>query len=317
MPDEPLDLSRLRHFPVRERRSLVSADVLCEPPTVPDDFRGASSMISDEDVAARVERLADAIAAAVRAGRTVALGMGAHAIKLGLGPHIVDLMERGAVAAVAMNGAGAFHDLELAVFGGTSEDVATELPEGRFGFGDESARMYNDAAKEAAASGRGLGEALGGVVAERAPDGRARFSVLAAALRLGVTLTVHVAIGTDVVHMHPSADGAALGRASFVDFRKFLAVVEKLGRGVYVNLGCAVIMPEVFLKAVSAAINLGADLSGLTTANLDMLDHYRPRLNVIERIAEAVQGKGVDIRARHEETVPALRACVVSRLGGP
>jgi len=309
----PLDLSTLSHFPFSERRSLVSADVLREPPPVGADFAGAASVMSGEgaaEAAESIERLADRIVASRRAGGAVVVGMGAHAVKLGLGPHIADLMERGVVTAVAMNGACAFHDMELAVFGATSEDVATELPAGRFGFADEPSRFYNDAAGDAASTGRGLGEALARAVAERAAGGRDRLSILATASRAGVPLTIHVAIGTDIVHAHPSASGAALGAATFVDFRRFLTTVRGLEGGVYVNLGSAVLMPEVFLKAVSVAVHLGADLSGLTTANLDMLDHYRPRVNVIER----PPGEGIGVRARHEESVPALRACVLARM---
>ncbi|MHC4249530.1 MAG: GSU2086 family protein [Planctomycetota bacterium] len=307
---EPLDLSLLAHFPFSERRSLVGAEVLQAPPPVGADFPGAASIMKDAEAAEAMERLADRIVASRRAGRPVVVGMGAHAVKLGLGAHVADLIDRGVVTAVAMNGACAYHDMELAVFGGTSEDVATELPAGRFGFADEPSRLCNDAAGEAAGAGRGLGEALARAVAERVPEERARFSVLATAARKGVALTVHVAIGTDVAHAHPSADGAALGAATFVDFRRFLSVVRELEGGVYVNLGSAVLMPEVFLKAVSVAVHLGGDLSGMTTANLDMLDHYRPRVNVVER----PPGEGIDVRARHEESVPALRACVVARM---
>lgn len=298
----------------------MSADVLCEPPPVGPDFAGAAAMVGDALAASKVERLAECIVRAARAGCPVALGMGAHPVKLGLGPHVTDLMRRGVVTSVAMNGAAAFHDMELAILGATSEDVAKELPVGRFGFAEEPARLYNEAASTAAKTGRGLGEAIGELVAQRAAAERARFSILAEGVRLGLTLTVHVAIGTDVSHMHPTADGSALGASSFLDFRRFLTVVERLGGGVYVNLGSAVIMPEVFLKAVSCAVNLAADLSGVVTANLDMLDHYRPRTNVIERIPGALShagrgpGEGIDIRGRHEETVPALRACILSRL---
>lgn len=310
IPPEPLDLSLLAHFPFSERRSLVGADVLRAPPPVEADFPGAASIMKDAGAAGNIERLADRIVASRRASRSVVVGMGAHAVKLGLGAHIADLMDRGVVTAVAMNGACAFHDMELAVFGATSEDVASELPAGRFGFADEPSRFYNDAAGEAASAGRGLGEALARATADRSPEGRGRFSILATAARARVPLTVHVAIGTDVTHAHPSASGAALGAATFVDFRRFLSIVRGLEGGVYVNLGSAVLMPEVFLKAVAVAIHLGADLSAMTTANLDMLDHYRPRVNVIER----PPGEGIDVRARHEESVPALRGCVLARL---
>ncbi len=307
---EPLDLALLAHFPFGERRSLVSSDVLRDPPAVGADFAGAASLMENAGAAASVERLADRIVAARRAGRAVVLGMGAHAVKLGLGPHVADLMDRDVVTAVAMNGACAFHDIELAVFGGTSEDVATELPAGRFGFADEPSRFYNDAAAAAASGGTGFGTELARATAERTPGTRARYSILATAARKGIPLTVHVAIGTDVAHAHPSASGAALGEATFVDFRRFLTIVRGLEGGVYVNLGSAVLLPEVFLKAVSVAIHLGGDLSGLTTANLDMLDHYRPRVNVIER----PPGEGIQVRARHEESVPALRACILARM---
>jgi hypothetical protein len=309
----PLDLSLLRHFPFSERRSLVGADVLRAPPPVGAEFAGAASSMKSAgsaEAAENIERLADRIVASRRAGRSVVLGMGAHAVKLGLGPTVADLIERGVITAVTMNGACAFHDMELAVFGGTSEDVATELPAGRFGFADESSRLYNEAAAEAASTTSGLGSALARMVADRVPEDRAPFSILATASRRGVPLTVHVAIGTDVVHTHPSASGAALGAATFIDFRRFLTMVRALEGGVYINLGSAVLMPEVFLKAVAVAIHLGTDLSGLTTANLDMTDHYRPRANVIER----PPGEGIDIRARHEESLPALRACILTRM---
>jgi hypothetical protein len=316
-----MDLSLLAHFPFSERRSLVSADVLRAPPPVGADFPGAASIMKDvgmkvadaagaAESAESIERLADRIVASRRAGHSVVVGMGAHAVKLGLGPHIADLIDRDVVTAVAMNGACAFHDMELAVFGATSEDVATELPAGRFGFADEPSRFYNDAASEAASAGSGLGHTLSRAVAERAPKDRGHFSILATSARKGIPLTVHVAIGTDVVHTHPSANGAALGAATFVDFRRFLTVVRGLEGGVYINLGSAVLMPEVFLKAIAVAVHLGMDLSGMTTANLDMIDHYRPRVNVIER----PPGEGIDIRARHEESVPALRACVLARM---
>lgn len=310
MPIEPIDLSPARFFPIARRRSLVQASSYREPPEVRADFPGASSLVTDPVAASRIEALAERIVAAVRGGRPVAFGMGAHAVKLLLGGMLADLLERGAITSVAMNGAAAFHDLELALFGATSEDVASELPRGRFGFAEESARAFNEAASLAYKSGRGLGEALAELVGRNAPAERARWSVLATCHRLAKTVTVHVAIGTDVVHMHPSADGAALGASSMLDFRRFCSVVANLAGGVYVNLGSAVVMPEVFLKAVSLAFHLGRDISGLTTANLDMLDHYRPRENVLRRIGSYA----IDIRARHEESLPALRACVVARL---
>lgn len=310
MAPGPLDLSQAKFFPIAQRRSLVFARDWREPPTIGADFRGAASMVADELVASKIELLADRIVSAAENHRPVALGMGAHAIKLLLGPYIVKLMEMDTISSVAMNGAAAFHDLELALYGATSEDVARELPLGRFGFAEDSAIAFNEAARSAYMSGRGLGEALAELVAERAEGPGRRWSILAASHRLGKTVTVHVAIGTDVVHMHPSADGAALGASSMLDFRKFCAIVAGLAGGVYINLGSAVVMPEVFLKGVSLARNMGFDLTGLTTANLDMLDHYRPRENVLRRIG----GEAIDIRTRHELSLPALYACIVARL---
>lgn len=291
----PMDMSLLTHFPFSERCSLIDASMLKAP---------------RDDVIIKpsgIKLLAGCVAAAHRAGRPVVLGMGAHAVKLGLGPYITDLIERGIISAVAMNGACAFHDMELAVFGATSENVASELSAGRFGFADEPARFFNSAV---AIAYDGLGAALAQAVADAAPASRARFSILATAASKGIPLTVHVAVGTDVVHMHPTTDGAATGAATFIDFRRFLTIVSELAGGVYINLGSAVLMPEIFLKAVSVALHLGVDLSGMTTANLDMLSHYRPLMNVIKR----PPGAGIDIRARHEETVPALRACILSQL---
>jgi hypothetical protein len=313
MAVEPIDLRGLKRFSIAERRSLVTFKHVAVPTVNEKDFVGAASMIADADAAVGIDRLAHRLTDAVRRHAPVALGMGAHAIKLGLGAYIVDLIQRSATTAVAMNGAAAFHDLELALYGVTSEDVATSLAAGRFGMAEESADAFNEAARQAHGSSRGLGECLAEFVASHAANERAGGSILAACHRLGVPVTVHLSIGTDVTNMHPSADGAALGASSHFDFRRFCSVVAGLSVGVYINLGSAVVMPEVFLKAVAVAINLGADLSGMTTANLDMLGHYRPSENVIRRMP----GEGIDIRGRHEETLPALHACVLAGLSAP
>jgi hypothetical protein len=255
-----------------------------------------------------------AIVAARRAGRPVILGFGAHVLKCGLSPVLIDLMERGIITALATNGSGAIHDFELALIGETSEDVAAGLRDGSFGMVRETGEFMNRAIQQShARPDAGLGQLLG----EHLHDARAPYqeiSVAAAASRLGLPFTVHVAIGTDIIHMHPDADGAALGRASFNDFRILCSVVAELSQGVYLNVGSAVVLPEVFLKAFTVAQNLGANLQGYTTVNLDMIQHYRSGENVVRRPA-SVAGRGFNLIGRHEIMVPLLAQALVDELG--
>ncbi len=290
----------LEMFPVSERRSLVHAEDIKPPKPVP-----RSTPISEG-----VELLAERVFRARYAQKPVVLGMGAHAIKLGLASYLIDLVQRRVITAVAMNGATAYHDMELAMFGETSEDVAEALPAGKFGMTEESAAAFNEAANLAYTSGLGLGDTLARAVMQSAPPDRVKTSLLGVCAQLQVPVTIHLSFGADVFMLSPLASGAAFGETSLRDFRMFCGTVAELAGGVYINLGSAVMMPEVFLKAVSVAINTGADLKGLTTANLDMLDHYRPRVNVIERIP----GRGIDIRGRHEDTIPALQTRIVAKL---
>jgi deoxyhypusine synthase len=257
------------------------------------------------DAAARV-------AAAIRACRPVVLGMGAHAIKVGLGPSIVDLVERGRLAAIAMNGAGLVHDFEMAWGGRTSEDVGPGLDRGLFGMARETGEFVNRATREGVAAGLGLGRAVGDAIeAARLPHRRT--SILAAAARAGVPVTVHVAVGTDIVHMHPDADGAAIGEGSMRDFRQLAAVVGRLERGVYLNLGSAVVLPEVFVKALNLARNLGHRVRHLTTIDMDFQRHYRPAVNVIAR-PTAMGGRGIQLTGHHEIMFPLLWAAVEEAL---
>jgi hypothetical protein len=243
----------------------------------------------------------------------VVVGLGAHVIKCGLSPVLIDLMARGIVTAIAMNGAGPIHDVEIALVGHTSEDVEAGLKDGVFGMARETGDLIH-AALEAVGPEAGLGEAIGRrLLAAGAPH--AGLSLLAAAARLDVPATVHVAIGTDIVHMRAGASGARIGQASFTDFRLFTAVVADLSGGVYVNAGSAVILPEVFLKAFTIAQNLGADLHDFTTVNIDMLPQYRPAVNVVQRPA-AAGGRGYTLAGRHEVLIPLLAFAVVDALGG-
>ncbi|MCS7314942.1 MAG: hypothetical protein RMI94_12235 [Bryobacterales bacterium] len=256
--------------------------------------------------------LAGALAAARRQGKPVIWGLGGHVIKCGLAPVLVDLMDRGYASAFAMNGAAAIHDFEIGLAGATSEDVEAALPDGSFGAAEETGREINEAAREAAREGIGLGEALGRRLEALADAQFGLSSLLLQAYLRRVPVTVHVALGTDTTHTHPAADGAALGAASHHDFRLFCRLVAGLDHGgVYVNVGSAVILPEVFLKAVSAVRNLGHRLEQFTTANLDFLSHYRPRVNVLERPHARAGGRGISLLGHHELMLPLLAAALI------
>jgi len=259
--------------------------------------------------------LAAAIVASRRRKREVLLGIGAHVIKCGLSPWIVALMEEGLLTGVAMNGAGAIHDFELAYAGSTSEDVGPGLEDGSFGMARETADFVNGAAADAALGGLGFGEALGqAIIEERLPN--VGLSIAAAGARLGIPVTVHVAIGTDIVHMHPSASGAAIGEASLRDFHRFATRIERLEGGVYLNAGSAVVLPEVFLKVLAMARNRTRGLPRrFVTANLDFIPAYRPLTNVVRR-PTARGGTGYQITGHHELTLPLLFTAVREGLAG-
>jgi hypothetical protein len=230
-------------------------------------------------------------------------------IKTGCSPYLVDWIERGLLTAVAMNGAAAIHDLELALAGKTSEDVAAQLPSGRFGMARETADAFAVASLAGAQEGCGLGKGLGRYL-ETAPCQRPEASILLAAYRAGIPCTVHVALGTDIVHMHPHVSGAALGEASMIDFRWLCSVVATLKDGVWMNLGSAVILPEVFVKAVSVARNFGHDLDGLVAISVDKQSHYRSRVNVLDRPSSV----GIELTGHHEILIPLLHAAVTCTL---
>ncbi|HMC89626.1 MAG TPA: adenylyltransferase/cytidyltransferase family protein, partial [Gemmataceae bacterium] len=245
--------------------------------------------------------------------RPVIIGMGAHVIKCGLSPVIIDLMQRGIVTCVALNGSGAIHDMELALIGETSEDVAAGLKDGTFGMVRETGEILNQAINRVLEQPeRGMGALLAEQLAAVAAPHQ-ELSILAAGRRLNIPATVHVAIGTDIIHMHPTANGAATGQATFNDFRLLAGEVSQLKGGVYLNIGSAVILPEVFLKAFTVAQNLGADLQDFVTVNMDMAMHYRPGENVVRRPAQLGRA-GYSLIGRHEIMVPLLAQAVVSSL---
>ena len=255
-----------------------------------------------------------AIAAARARGRAVIWGLGGHVIKCGLAPVLLDLMRRGYATAFAMVGAAAIHDFEIALAGHTSEDVEAVLPDGRFGSAEETGREMNCAIAAGAREGLGVGESLGRRLDEIARPEFASASLVLEAWRAATPVTVHVAIGTDTPHTHPAVDAAALGSATHRDFRLLCSLVAALNDGgVYLNVGSAVVLPEVFLKAVSAVRNLGHPLAGFTTVNLDFLQHYRPRLNVVERPHAKSGGAGYALTGHHELLVPLLAACLIEK----
>jgi hypothetical protein len=259
--------------------------------------------------AADFKSVVEAIVNAKREGRAIIWGLGAHVLKTGLSPVLVDLMERGYVSAVATNGAGIIHDFEIALSGGTSEDVDATLGPGTFGMAEETGTQLNRAINEGSAAGLGIGQAVGKYLHESHPP-FAQISVVANAWRLQIPVTAHVALGTDIIHMHPHASGAAIGEASLRDFKYFVSCVSRLEGGVYLNCGSAVVLPEVFLKAVAIARNEGRSLDGLTTVNLDFLRHYRPLTNVVAR-PTAGTGRGFSLTGHHELLIPLLAAALI------
>lgn len=307
-PYEEFDLSGIATYPLKSRKSKARVEDFARP-VAPDASIGAFlDSLPGILAASDLKAVARAIALAARTGGGVVWGLGAHVIKTGLGPILVDLMEQGFVSAIAVNGATIIHDFEVALVGATSEDVDDTLGPGRFGMAEETGRLLNAAIAEGVGEGLGLGQSVCRFLAAREPQ-YARMSVLAAAARLGIPVTAHVALGTDVIHMHPSASGAALGEGSLRDFRYFVSNVARLDRGVYLNCGSAVVLPEVFLKAVALARNRGLALAGLTTVNLDFVRMYRPQTNVVAR-PTAGGGRGYSLVGHHEILIPLLAAAV-------
>lgn len=310
----PIDVSALKTYPLKKRHSLVQVSDFAAPWKAGGSFTKFCAGLPDILAVKTLRAVAKAIAQAHRKGRPVIAGLGAHVIKVGLSPIVTDLMERGIVTAVAMNGAGIIHDFELALMGHTSEEVDAEIDDGRFGMADETGRILNEEIGRGAKNGEGLGEAIG-----RHIDGHPHqfpnraTSILATGARLGLPVTVHVAMGTDIIHMHPSADGAAIGATSLLDFRRLAAVVAGMEGGVYLNIGSAVILPEVFLKALSLGRNLGHPLANITTVNMDFLSHYRPQTNVVRRPTQK-GGKGYALTGHHEIMLPLLAASVMEEL---
>jgi len=310
----PLDFSGITTYPIAQRDNKVCvADHFAAPVTSGMTVAGLLAGLPKQLGSQSLLGVIDAVVAAREKGKPVVLAMGGHVIKCGLQPVLKSLIEAGVVTAVALNGAGSIHDFEIALIGATSEDVGAVLHAGTFGMAEETGAQINAALKSGVAAGLGHGEALGRMILERELPFRDQ-SLMATCVENGIPVTVHVAIGTDITHQHPSADGAVLGAASFTDFRIFASVVSELGDGgVYLNIGSAVLLPEVFLKALSIAQNLGHHVDHFTTANFDMQQHYRPLVNVVKRPTSG-KSRGYTVTGHHEIMIPLLAAGILDRI---
>ncbi len=309
----PLHIEKLNTKSLSRRKSKVHIDSFAKPSlpglTLSEFIEGLPRILAGEDF----RQIVDLVVRAVHDEKAVIIAMGAHPIKCGLNPVIIDLMRRGILAGLALNGAGIIHDFEVAVHGQTSEDVDQAIVQGEFGMAEETGQQLNQAINEGVKSGLGLGEAAGKYVCDRNPPFLSS-SLLATAYQLKIPVTVHVAIGTDIIHMHPEARGDLLGQGSMQDFRLFCSFITSLDQGgVYFNIGSAVILPEIFLKAVTLVRNLGYQLRDFTTVNLDFIQHYRPQTNVVRRPVIG-GGKGFSLTGHHEIMVPLLAAAIVNRL---
>jgi hypothetical protein len=308
---EEFPLDDVRTYPLASRASKVHVSQFARPvspgASVSDLIASLPSMLAASDLRA----VAAAVREATAREAPVIWGLGGHVIKTGLAPVLADLMARGCVSAVALNGAAMIHDFEIAIGGRTSEDVDAALGPGGFGMAEETATWLNDAITQGVGAGRGLGESVVAFLRESRQVQYAEASLLCAAARHDVPVTVHVAVGTDIIHMHPAASGAMIGEGSLRDFRILTSAVSRLAGGVYLNCGSAVVLPEVFLKAVALVRNRGISLEGLTTANLDFLRHYRPLTNVVQR-PTAGTGRGYSLVGHHELMIPLLAAAILS-----
>ena len=308
----PLDFSDLHTYSVHDRHSKVTVKDFARPVhpgmTVGELLAALPGQFAGIDFPEFIERTVTAI----HNKRPILLGMGAHVIKVGLNPILIDLMDRGIISAIALNGAGIIHDTEIAMVGRTSEEVGDVLGNGAFGAARETGEVLNNAINRGADEGIGLGEAVGNeLLRQNFPFNEQ--SLIARARAMNIPVTVHVAIGTDIIHIHPGANGAAIGRTSHYDFRVFCRLVSGLEGGVYCNVGSAVLLPEVFLKALTVVRNLGYEVKVFTTANFDFIRQYRPATNVVRR-PTMEGGKGFNFTGHHELMIPLLAAAIVDRL---
>lgn len=307
-----LDLNQVKWTSLKRKKHKVKKGLFAKPwkqgETLNRFLNSLPSILAGKDLNEVVERISNA----VKKNRMVLLGMGAHPIKVGLNPILIDWMKKGVLKGVAMNGACLIHDIELAMVGHTSEEVDEELHRGTFGMVKETHKIINQAIQKGVSHGLGIGEAVG-LEMDKGEFPHRDLSLLWMGKTLGIPITVHVAIGTDIIHMGPFADGSSIGKGSLKDFHTFVSLVSKLEKGVFINLGSAVIIPEVFLKALALARNLGHPLSNLTTVNMDFIAHYRPIHNIVKR-PTLRGGKGFNLIGHHEVMFPLLAAAVLEKI---
>ncbi len=312
MSKKPTDSPRMKTLSLKERLSKVGvedfASSLSPGMQVRDFLDALPGILAGRDL----REVASRIAEAADDGREVLVGMGAHVIKVGLAPVLISWMERGIITGLVMNGAGVIHDTEIALWGKTSEDVGPALDQGMFGAAEETAEIILEALSEGTAQGKGFGESVAQRLTEATPP-HGDLSLLCQARRRNLPVTVHVAIGTDILHMHPGADGACIGEASLRDFHRLVASVARLEGGAYLNVGSAVVLPEVFMKALNLARNQGHKVEAFTTVNMDFIRHYRPSVNVVDRPVR-MGGRGYQLIGHHELNLPLLAVAVLERL---
>ncbi|HET6514648.1 MAG TPA: hypothetical protein VFG09_05760 [Thermodesulfovibrionales bacterium] len=309
----PISLKKVKTYPLCSRKSKVDSEDAAYPYARGSSFKTFLGSLPSVLAAGDFRDVVGSIVQARKEERPVILGMGAHPIKVGLSPVIIDLIKRGIITAIATNGACIVHDFEISLTGMTSEDVAGELCTGRFGMARETGSAINRAIQAGVRKGDGIGRSLGEYIF-RSKNRFKKKSVFSEGFRFGIPATVHVALGTDIVHMHPQADGAMIGEGSLRDFRLLASVVSDLEGGVYINLGSAVILPEVFLKALTVARNLGHKVERITTVNMDFLQHYRPRENVLRR-PTMMKGRSYALTGHHEIMFPLLAAGIIEEMG--
>ncbi len=307
---KPLDLSKIKTYSIKERKNLSNINLFAKPVLPTDGIHAFFESLPEILASANLRKVIDAIVLAYQNKRPVVMALGAHVIKCGLSPLIIDLMTRRIITALAMNGAAAIHDYEVSLIGATSEDVAISLKDGSFGMAKETAEAFQTASAQGIKGDKGLGRALGERIIEE-KNAYNDLSLLAWGARLNIPATVHVALGTDTIHMHPNVSGKDMGESSHIDFKILASVVSKLEGGVWLNVGSAVIMPEVFLKALCIARNVGHRIENFVTVNMDMIQHYRPQTNVLKRPTQL----GYAITGHHEIMLPLLRMGILSKLG--
>src|SRR3989338_1517274 len=313
MKFKPISSSKLKTYSIKTRKSKVTVNDFAKHFTQDSAFKDFLNSLPNILAAQNLKEIASKIVDAHKNNKTVVVGIGAHVIKVGLSPVIIDLMEMGVINAVAMNGACIVHDFESAYAGMTSEDVDAEIGKGEFGMAEETGKLLNGAIKNGVKKGWGIGRSVGELINKSKYPYR-DLRILAAGAMLGIPVTVHVAIGTDIIHIHPQMDGKATGEGSHRDFKLFAGVVANLEGGVYLNIGSAVLLPEVFLKALTLVRNVGYKVKNFTTVNMDFIQHYRPLTNVVRRPTKE-GGRGYTLTGHHEIMVPLLAGAIKEGLG--